>query len=205
MSPLSARTPSSSEEDNVFGSSEHVCDLSKSSNSLNFHDGEGSQDGAHDVGHSEDGDGYADIRHQPDNEPLLDSCGSKTSLASKSSLFAKRKLDQLNGSIVSLSSQLSKQFRGLEDSVEGNREENIGLLDEEVNQGSDDAIETGDNRNSKGLPEPSQGGGASDRPENSDAMETSLDSGEIDPAVLIEYACPEKSNPPRRPSQQTDV
>ena len=205
MSPLSARTPSSSEEDNVFGSSEHVCDLSKSSNSLNFHDGEVSQDGTHDVGHGEDGDGYADIRHQPDNEPLLDSCGSKNSLASKSSLFAKRKLDQLNGSIVSLSSQLRKQFRGLEENEEDNREENIGLLDEEVDQGSDDAFETDDIRNSKSLPEPSQGLGTSGRPDNSGAMETSLDSGEIDPAVLIEYARPEKSNPPRRPSKQSDV
>ena len=204
MSPLSARTPSSSEED-VFGSSEHVCDLSKSSNSFNFHDGEGSQDGARDVGHSGGGDGYAEIRRQPDNEPLLDSCGSKTSLASKSSHFAKKKLDQLNGSIVSLSSQLSKQFRGLEDSVEDSREENVGLLDEEVDQGSDDAFETGDNRNLKSLPEPSQGGRASGKPENSGAIETSLDSGEIDPAVLIEYTRPEKSNPPRRPSQQTDV
>lgn len=205
MSPLSARTPSSSEEDNVFGSSENVCDLSKSSNSLNFHDGEVSQDGTHDVGHGEDGDGYADIRRQPVNEPLLDSCGSKTSLASKSSLFAKRKLDQLNGSIVSLSSQLSKQFRGLEDNEEHNKEENVGLLDEEVDQGSDDAFETGDIRNLKSLPEPSQGGRASGRPQDSGAMETSLDSGEIDPAVLIEYARPEKTNPTRRPSKQSDV
>lgn len=146
MSPLSARTPSSSEEDNVFGSSENVCDHSKSSNSLTFHDGEVSQDGAHDVGRGENSDGYADIRRPPDNEPLLDSCASKTSLASKSSLFAKRKLDQLNGSIVSLSSQLSKQFRGLEDNEEDNKEENVGLLDEEVDQGSDDAFETGDIR-----------------------------------------------------------
>ena len=204
MSPLSARTPSSSEEDNVFGSSENVCDLSKSSNSLNFHDGEVSQDGAHDVAHVEDGDGYADIRRQPDNERLLDSCESKTSLASKSSLFAKRKLDQLNGSIVSLSSQLSKQFRGLEDNEKDNKEENVGLLDG-VDQGSDDAFETGDIRNSKSLPPPPQGGRASGRPEDSGAMETSLDSGEIDPAVLIEYARPEKSNPTRRPSKQSDV
>lgn len=207
MSPLSPRTPSSSEEDNVFGSSEHVGDLSKSSNSLNSHDVEGSQDGGHDVEHGEDGDGYADIRHrdQRDSQPLLDSCGSKASLASKSSLLAKRKLDQLNGSIVSLSSQLSKQFRGLEDSEENSREENVGLLDEQVDQGSDDAFETGDIKNSNRLPEPSQGGGASGRPQNSDAMETSLDSGEIDPSVLIEYARPEKSNPPRRPSKQSDV
>ena len=205
MSPLSARTPSSSEEDNVFGSSENVCDLSKSSNSLNFRDGEVSQDGTHDVGHCEDGDGYADIRRQPDNEPLLDACESKTSLASKSSLFARRKLDQLNGSIVSLSSQLSKQFRGLEDSEERSREENVGLLDEEVDQGSEDAFETGDTRNSKRLPEPPLSGRVSGRPEDSGAMETSLDSGEIDPAVLIEYARPEKSNPTRRPSKQSDV
>ena len=205
MSPLSARTPSSSEEDNVFGSSENVCDLSKSSNSLNFHAEEVSQDGAHDVGRDENGDGYADVRREHDNEPLLDSCGSKTSLASKSSLFAKRKLDQLNGSIVSLSSQLSKQFRGLEDNQEDSKEENVGLLDEEVDQGSDDAFETGDMRNSKSLPEPSRGGRASGRPEDSGAMETSVDSGEIDPALLIEYARPEKSNPTRRPSKQSDV
>lgn len=182
-----------------------MCDHSKSSNSLTFHDGEVSQDGAHDVGRGENSDGYADIRRPPDNEPLLDSCASKTSLVSKSSLFAKRKLDQLNGSIVSLSSQLSKQFRGLEDNEEDNKEENVGLLDEEVDQGSDDAFETGDIRNSRSLPKPSQGGPASGRPENSGAMETSLDSGEIDPAVLIEYARPEKSNPTRRPSKQSDV
>lgn len=204
MSPLTARTPSSSEED-VFGSSEHVCDLSKSSNSLNVHDREGSQDGAHDMGSAGDVDGYADLHRHPDNEPLLDSYGSKTSLASKSSFFAKRKIDQLNGSIVSLSSQLSKQFRAIEDSQEDKREENVGLLDEDGDQGSDDAFETGDVSNSKSLPEPSQGARAPDRSENSGAMETSLDSGEIDPAVLIEYARPEKSNPPRRPSQQTDV
>lgn len=198
MSPLAARTSSSSEEDNVFGSSEHV---SKSSNSLNFHDGEGSQDGAHDVGHVRDGDGYADIR-LPDSEPLLDSCGSKASLASKSSLFAKKKLDQLNGSIVSLSSQLSKQFRAIEDNDGDNREENVGLLDEDADQGSDDAFDVS---NSKNVPEPSQVARASERPEDSGAMETSLDSGEMDPASLIEYAPPERSTPPRRPSQQTDV
>ena len=205
MSPLTARTPSSSEEDNVFGSSEHECDLTKSSNSSNFHEGEGSQDGAHDMGQAGDGDGYADIHRDPDNEPLLDSYGSKTSLSSKSSFFAKRKIDQLNGSIVSLSSQLSKQFRAIEDSEDDNREENVGLLDEDADQGSDDAFETGDTSNSKSVPEQPQGSRTSYRPKNSDTLETSLDSGEIDPAVLIEYARPEKSNPPRRPSQQTDV
>lgn len=174
--------------------------MSKSSNSLHIDDGEGSQDGAHDMGPA--GDGYADLHRLPDNEPLLASCGSKTSLASKSSFFGKKKINQLNGSIVSLSSQLSKQFR---DSEEDKKEENVGLLDEDCDQGSDDAFETGDISNSKRLPEPSQGARAPDRPENSGALETGLDSGEIDPAVLIEYARPEKTNPPRRPSQQTDV
>lgn len=206
MSPLTARTPSSSEEDNVFGSSEPVCDSTKSSNSLNFHDGEGPQDGAHEVEDArDDDDGYADTQRHPDDEPLLDSNGSKTSLGSKSSFFAKRKINQLNGSIVSLSSQLSKQFQAIEDSDEDNREENVGLLDEDADQGSDDAFETGDISDSKSLPEPLQDARASNKPENGGAVETSLDSGEIDPAVLIEYARPEKSNPPRRPSQQTAV
>lgn len=206
MSPLTARTPSSSEEDNVFGSSEPVCDLTKSSNSLNCHNGEGSQDGAHEVGDArDDGDGYADVKRHHDNEPLLDSYGSKTSLGSKSSFFAKRKIDQRSASTLSLSSQVRKQFRAKEDSHEDNREENVGLLDEDADQGSDDAFETGDISDSKSLPEPSQDAPASNRPENRDAMETSLDSGEIDPSVLIEYARPDKSNPPRRPSQQTAV
>lgn len=176
--------------------------MSKSSNSLNCHDGEGSQDGAHDIEHTRDGDGYADLRHHLDNEPLLDSGGSKTLLASKSSLFAKKKLDQLNGSIVSLSSQLSKQFRAIEDGEDDNKEENVGLLDEDADQGSDDAFEIND---SKGLPEKSSDARASEKPESSVVRETGVDSGEVDPSVLIQYGHQEKPTPQRRPSQQTDV
>lgn len=176
--------------------------MSKSSNSLNCHDGEGSQDGAHDIEHTRDGDGYADLRHHLDNEPLLDSGGSKTSLASKSSLFAKKKLDQLNGSIVSLSSQLSKQFRAIEDGEDDNKDENVGLLDEDADQGSDDAFEIND---SKRLPEKSSDARDSEKPESSVVRETGVDSGEVDPSVLIQYGHQEKPTPQRRPSQQTDV
>ena len=203
VSPLLARTPSSSEEDNVFGSSEHVCDLTKSSNSLNFDEGGGYQDGVDDI-EDDVGDGYADIRHDPDIEPLLDFSGSKTSLSSKSSFFGKRSLNQLNGSIVSLSSQLSKQIEAIEDCDSDNGDEHIGLLENDAS--SDDAFETGDTSiaktgltsspgSSKGVP-PSQSSGV---------METNLDSGEVDPMVLMEYTLPPKSNPQRRPSQQTEV
>lgn len=205
VSPLLARTPSSSEEDNVFGSSEHVCDLTKSSNSLNFDVGEGYQDGVDDTEH-DIGDGYADIRHDPDIEPLLDFSGSKTSLSSKSSFFGKRPLNQLNGSIVSLSSQLSKQIQAIEDCDSDNGEEHIGLLENDTSQGSDDAFETGDISIAKtGLTNsPSSSKGV--RPsQSSGVMETSLDSGEVDPMVLMEYTLPQKANPPRRPSQQTEV
>lgn len=177
----------------MFGSSERLCDLTKSSNSLNFHDGEGCQDGA-DMEHGgggSPGDGYADIRRDPDNDPLLDLSGSKTTQSSKSSLFAKRSINQLNGSIVSLSSQLSKQFRAIEDDEDSNGEEHVGLLENDGSQGSEDAFDTGDTSNVKpglaGLPEPSLG------------------SRKVDPAVLIQNARPEKPNPPRRPSQQTEV
>ena len=188
----------------MFGSSERVCDLTKSqSNSLNFHDGQGYQDGLEDA-QQDGGDGYADIRHGADNEPLLDFSGSKTTLSSKSSVFAKRSLNNLNGSIVSLSSQLSKQIRAIED--QGDGEEHVGLLENDASQGSDDAFETRHSSNPKSglasLPEPSQVARPS---KNSGVMETSLDSGEIDPAILIQYTPPQKPTPPRRPSQQTEV
>lgn len=171
VSPLTPKTPSSSEEDNVFGSSEHV---SKSSNSLNCDDGEGCQDGVHDQESTPDSDGYADIR--VDRESFSATGGSKTSLASKSSsLFAKRKLTQLNGSIVSLSSQLSKQFHGTGENEDDNKEENIGLLDEDLDQASDDAFETG------------------------------VQSRQEDPFVLNHNVLQEKKTPQRRPSQQTEV
>lgn len=193
----------------MFESSVHVCDLTKSSSSLNFHDGEGYQDGM-DGGEPDggaDGDGYADIRHDPDNEPLLDFCESKISLSSKSSFFGKKSLNQLNGSIMSLSSQLSKQFQAIAGDDDDGGEEHAGLLENDGSQGSDDAFETGDSASNvktvqTSLPKPSQQA----RPvQNCGVMETNLDSAEIDPAVFIQYARPEKPNPPRRPSQQTEV
>lgn len=199
VSPLSPRTPSSSEEDNVFGSSEHVCDFTNSkSDSLNNPNDDGFQHGSEDT-EQDDEDGYADIRQHIDNEPLLDFRGSKTSLSSKSSLFAKRSLNQVNGSIVSLSSQMSKQMRAMEDTEGGDREEHTGLLENDASQGSDDAFKTIDNVNlitGSAIPEePSK---------SSDGiLETNLDSEEIDPDVL--NAPPKKTNPPRRPSQQTEV
>lgn len=200
VSPLTPKTPSSSEEDNVFGSSEHV---SKSSNSLNCDDGEGYQDDVHDEEHTPDSDGYADIRHNLDSEPFLATGGSKTSLAShSSSLFAKRKLDQLNGSIVSLSSQLSKQFRGTGENEDDSKEENIGLLDEDLDQASDDAFEVND---SKAAREESSDKCASEKLGNSVTMETDAPSRQVDPSVLIHKRQQEKKTPQRRPSQQTEV
>lgn len=200
MSPLTPKTPSSSEEDNVFGSSEHV---SKSSNSLNCDDGEGYQDDVHDEEHTPDSDGYADIRHNLDSEPFLATGGSKTSLAShSSSLFAKRKLDQLNGSIVSLSSQLSKQFRGTGENEDDSKEENIGLLNEDLDQASDDAFEVND---SKAAREESSDKCASEKLGNSVTMETDAPSRHVDPSVLIHKRQQEKKTPQRRPSQQTEV
>ena len=201
VSPLAARTPSSSEEDNdnVFGSSEQVCDLTKSSNSLNFDEGEGYQDSIE----CDDGDGYADIKHDPDNEPLLDFSGSKTSLSSKSSFFGKRSLNQLNGSIVSLSSQLSKQMQAIEDCESNNGEESLGLLENDASQASDDAFDTSIAKT--GLTS-SPGFSKRVRPsQSSGVLETCLDSGEADPAILMEYTPPQKLKPPRRPSQQTEV
>lgn len=197
VSPLSPRTPSSSEEDNVFGSSEHVCDFTNSkSDSLNNPNDDGFQHGSEDNEHDGE-DGYADIRQ---HEPLLDFSGSKTSLSSKSSLFAKRSLNQLNGSIASLSSQMSKQMRAMQDK-EGGDGEHAGLLENDASQGSDDAFETVDNVN------PRTGPTISEEPSKSSdgVLETSLDSEEIDPVVLSKYTPPKKPNPPRRPSQQTEV
>ena len=201
VSPLSPRTPSSSEEDNVFGSSEHVCVCTftnSKSDSLNNPNDDGFHHGSEDTEHDGE-DGYADIRHL-DDEPLLDFSGSKTSLSSKSSLFAKRSLNQLNGSIASLSSQMSKQMRAMEDK-EGGGGEHAGLLENDASQGSDDAFETIDNVN------PRTGPTISEEPSKSSdgVLETSLDSEEIDPDVLIKYTPPKGPNPPRRPSQQTEV
>ena len=141
---------------------------------MNCDDGEGCQDGVHDQESTPDSDGYADIR--VDREFFSATGGSKTSLASKSSsLFAKRKLTQLNGSIVSLSSQLSKQFHGTGENEDDNKEENIGLLDEDLDQASDDAFETG------------------------------VQSRQEDPFVLNHNGQQEKKTPQRRPSQQTEV
>ena len=200
VSPLSPRTPSSSEEDNVFGSSEHVCDFTNSkSDSLNNPNDDRFHHGSEDTEHDGE-DGYADIRQHPDDDPLLDFSGSKTSLSSKSSLFAKRSLNQLNGSIASLSSQMSKQMRAMEDK-EGGDGEHASLLENDASQGSDEAFETIDNVN------PRTGPTISEEPSKSSdgVLETSLDSEEIDPDVLIKYTPPKKPNPPRRPSQQTEV
>lgn len=185
----------------MFGSSEQVCDLTKSSISLNFQevDGDMEEDG------DDPGDGYADIRRDPDDEPLLDFSENKTTSSSKSSFFGKSSLNQLNGSIVSLSSQLSKQIRATEDDGSENGEEHIGLLENEGSQGSDDAFETaGSNNVQTGLTsstEPPKKAHA----KSSGALETSLHSAEVDPAVLVQYARPERPKPLRRPSQQTEV
>lgn len=200
VSPLSPRTPSSSEEDNVFGSSEHVCDFTNSkSDSLNNPNDDRFHHGSEDTEHDGE-DGYADIRQHPDDDPLLDFSGSKASLSSKSSSFAKRSLNQLNGSIASLSSQMSKQMRAMEDK-EGGDGEHASLLENDASQGSDEAFETIDNVN------PRTGPTISEEPSKSSdgVLETSLDSEEIDPDVLIKYTPPKKPNPPRRPSQQTEV
>lgn len=180
VSPLAARTPSSSEEDNVFGSSEQVCDLTKSNDGVNFrYEVENTEEDCDEVG-----DGYADIRRDTGNEPLLLFSGSRTSLSSNTSFLGKQSLNQCNGSVVSLSSQLSKQSPAVEDDVE----EHVGLLQNDASQGSDDAFESVDAVS-----------------EDTKPLKDTQTSPELDPAVLVHYACAERPVPPRRPSQQTEV
>ena len=190
MSPLSPRTPSSSEEDNVFGSSENVYST-KSSNSVNSRDRIAFQD---------DQDGYADLVGEKDDTPLIDSDESRTPFSSRTSLVGKKSVNILNGSIVSLSSQLSKQFQAIEDE-EDNKEEKTSLVGHVA---CDDDLEglfgKSVDSNERILTGPSFPSKPSDllpSPESANVMETSVDSGEIDPEI--------KPSLPRKPSQQTTV
>ena len=187
MSPLSPRTPSSSEEDNVFGSSENVYST-KSSNSVNSRDRIAFQD---------DQDGYADIVGHNDDTPLIDSDRSRTFFSSGTSLVGKKSVNILNGSIVSLSSQLSKQFQVIEDEVD-NKEEKTSILGQETcNEIKNPKSPSFRSRTRDLLPSPG----------NAEVMETDDRSKEINPVVLIHNAELRSKNPspPRRPSQQTDV
>ncbi|XP_015758535.1 PREDICTED: fibroblast growth factor receptor 4-like [Acropora digitifera] len=198
VSPLTARTPSSSEEDNVFGSTEQVCDLTKSDDAVNFgylvEDME--QDQSEGVG-----DGYEDIRRDVDSEPLLGFRGSKTSLSlTAPSFLGKQCFNQNSGSVASLSSQLSKHAHVFEDGNGENANKRVDVLANDPDQGSDDAFESADIV--PGKTEPPNGAPSS---LSNGVVESSLGSTKLDPAVLVHRAASEKPKPTRRPSQQTEV
>ena len=182
----------------MFGSTEQVCDLTKSDDAVNF--GYRAEDMEQDQ--SEDvGGGYEDIRHDVGNEPLLGFSSNKTSLSlTTPSFLGKQSLNQRNGSVASLSSQLSKHAHVLEGGNRENADEHVELLPSDANQGSDDAFES-----AHIVPRKTEPPKRAPSSLSNGVMENSLDSTELDPAVLVHCAASEKPKPTRRPSQQTEV
>lgn len=198
VSPLTARTPSSSEEDNVFGSTEQVCDLTKSDDAVNF--GYLAEDMEQDQSEGV-GDGYEDIRRDVDSEPLLGFGGSETSLSlTAPSFLGKQCFNQNSGSVASLSSQLSKHAHAFEDGNGENANKGVDVLANDPDQESDDAFESADI-----VPEKTELPNGAPSSLSNGVVESSLGSTKLDPAVLVHRAASEKPKPTRRPSQQTEV
>lgn len=182
----------------MFGSTEQVCDLTKSDDAVNFgyRAGDIEQDQCEGVG-----DGYEDIRRDVDNEPLLGFSGSKTSLSlTTPSFLGKQCFKQNSGSVASLSSQLSKHALVFEDGNGENANERVDALANDAIQGSDDAFESADIVPGKTEP-PNRAPSSL----SNGVVKSSLGSAKLDPAVLVHRAASEKPKPTRRPSQQTEV
>lgn len=182
----------------MFGSTEQVCDLTKSGDAVNF--GYRAEDMDQDQSEGV-GDGYEDIRRDVDSEPLLGFRGSKTSLSlTTPSFLGKQCFNQNSGSVASLSSQLSKHAHVFEDGNGENANKRVNVLANDPDQGSDDAFESADIV--LGKTEPPNGAPSS---LSNGVVESSLGSTKLDPAVLVHRATSEKPKPTRRPSQQTEV